>query len=36
MGIPDRFVEHGTQAELYKEVGLDMEALRRNISELLK
>ena len=23
LGLPDRFVEHGTQKELYQELGLD-------------
>ncbi len=27
MGIPDRLVEHGTPKELYKEIGLDAEAI---------
>ena len=33
MGLPDRFVEHGSPAELYHEVGLDKEAIEK---ELLK
>jgi 1-deoxy-D-xylulose-5-phosphate synthase len=27
MGIPDRLVEHGTAKELYKEIGIDAEAI---------
>ena len=29
MGLPDRFVEHGTPAELYHLVGIDKEAILR-------
>lgn len=36
MGIPDRFVEHGTQAELYAECGFDEAAITRNIRQLLE
>jgi 1-deoxy-D-xylulose-5-phosphate synthase len=35
MGIPDRFVDHGTQTELFKECGLDMESMRQNARELI-
>jgi len=31
MGIPDYFVEHGTQQELYRECGFDAEGIRRAI-----
>jgi len=27
LGIPDRFVEHGTQPELYKECGFDVDGI---------
>ena len=27
LGVPDRYVEHGTQAQLYKECGYDAEAI---------
>ncbi len=27
LGIPDRFIEHGTQAELYRECGMDLEGI---------
>jgi len=27
LGIPDRFVDHGTQAELYRELGIDAEGI---------
>lgn len=29
MGIPDRFIEHGTIEQLYKECGLDAESIFR-------
>jgi 1-deoxy-D-xylulose-5-phosphate synthase len=28
LGIPDRIIEHGSQMELFKEVGLDMESIK--------
>lgn len=34
MGVPDRFVDHGTQMELFREVGLDMETIRRILEQL--
>ena len=34
LGVPDRFVEHGTQGELRTEIGLDGEAVFRAIREL--
>ena len=33
MGIPDRLVEHGTPRELYREIGLDAEAIAEKIRE---
>lgn len=35
LGIPDRFVEHGTQDELYTECGYDAESIRIAALELL-
>jgi hypothetical protein len=35
LGIPDRFITHGTRAELLREVGLDAESLRHSIEEFL-
>ncbi len=35
LGLPDRFVEHGTQAELRRDVGLDAGAVERAIRSLL-
>lgn len=31
MGIPDRLVEHGTPKELYKEIGLDADAIAETL-----
>lgn len=36
LGIPDRFIEHGTQKELYAECGYDEAAIVRNIRQLLQ
>jgi 1-deoxy-D-xylulose-5-phosphate synthase len=33
MGIPDRLVEHGTPRELYREIGLDADAIAEKIRE---
>jgi 1-deoxy-D-xylulose-5-phosphate synthase len=35
LGIPDYFVEHGTQAELYRECGYDAEGIEIAIREIL-
>ncbi|PZX19466.1 1-deoxy-D-xylulose-5-phosphate synthase [Breznakibacter xylanolyticus] len=35
LGIPDRFVEHGTQLELYHECGYDKEGILNAVSALL-
>jgi len=35
IGIPDRFIEHGTQAELRKLLGLDAESIARSVKLLL-
>jgi 1-deoxy-D-xylulose-5-phosphate synthase len=34
IGIPDRFIEHGTPAELYHEIGMDEEGIRQILSDL--
>ncbi|MGQ1947433.1 1-deoxy-D-xylulose-5-phosphate synthase [Geofilum sp. OHC36d9] len=34
MGVPDRFVDHGSQTELFREIGLDMENIRQAIREM--
>ncbi len=35
LGIPDYFVEHGTQEELYRECGYDAEGIELEIREIL-
>jgi 1-deoxy-D-xylulose-5-phosphate synthase len=35
LGIPDYFVEHGTQDELYRECGYDKEGIELAIREML-
>ena len=36
LGIPDRFIEHGSVAELQRFIGLDVESLTSFISSLIK
>lgn len=36
LGIPDQFIEHGTQDELYTQVGLDAEGIAQQIQLFLK
>ena len=33
-GIPDRIISHGSQSELYSEVGLDKKSLEYRINEI--
>ena len=33
LGMPDRWVEHGTQAELYAECGYDAKAIAAQLCE---
>jgi 1-deoxy-D-xylulose-5-phosphate synthase len=35
LGIPDRFIEHGTQDELYKECGFDAEGIYNTAKQLV-
>ena len=35
LGVPNRFVDHGTQEELYKECGFDSEGICRTVRELV-
>lgn len=35
LGIPDRFIEHGEQKELYRECGYDAQAIEEAVIELL-
>ncbi len=34
LGIPDRFVEHGSQQQLYKECGFDADSIRQLLSTM--
>ncbi len=34
LGVPDRFIEHGTQPELYKECGFDVEGICMTIRKM--
>jgi 1-deoxy-D-xylulose-5-phosphate synthase len=36
LGIPDEFIEHGTQAELYKECGFDPDSILSAIRSFVK
>ena len=36
LGIPDRFIEHGTQSELYRECGYDENSIYKTVKDLLK
>jgi 1-deoxy-D-xylulose-5-phosphate synthase len=36
LGVPNRFVEQGTQEELYHECGFDAEGICRTVRELIK
>ena len=36
LGIPDKFIEHGTQQELYHECGYDKEGIKNTVLEMLK
>lgn len=36
LGVQDRFVEHGTQEELYRECGFDAEGIYRTVHELIR
>ena len=35
LGIPDRIVEHGSQLQLHKECGFDMEGIKNSVLEIL-
>lgn len=35
LGVPDKFISHGTQSELYKECGYDSEAIYKTVLNLL-
>ncbi len=36
LGIPDKFIEHGTQAELYKLCGYDVQGICKTVKSMLK
>ncbi len=36
LGVPDRFIEHGTQEELYRECGFDSDGICRTVHELIR
>jgi len=36
LGIPDKFIEHGTQDELYKECGMDKEGIMNAVKSIVK
>jgi 1-deoxy-D-xylulose-5-phosphate synthase len=36
LGLPDTFIKHGTQEEIYQELGLDKQGLIKSISALIK
>jgi len=36
LGIPDKFIEHGTQEELYKICGFDAESIVKTVKEIIK
>lgn len=36
LGIPNRFVEHGSQAQLYKECGFDVEGICKTVRQMIK
>ncbi len=36
IGVPDSFIEQGTQKELYKDLGLDAEGIEKTIVEFMK
>ncbi len=35
LGVPDRFIEHGSQEELHRECGFDAEGICRTVRELI-
>lgn len=36
LGIPDRFIDHGTQEELYKECGFDVQSIKNTAKSMVK
>ena len=35
LGIPDKFIEHGTPDDLYKECGIDAKGIKKSVLEIL-
>ena len=35
LGVPDKFIEHGTIEELYKECGIDTKGVVKSVLEML-
>ena len=36
LGVPDKFIEHGTQSELYKECGFDADSIYTTVKSMVK
>jgi 1-deoxy-D-xylulose-5-phosphate synthase len=36
LGIPDKFIEHGTQQELYNECFYDVAAIKKTVKSLVQ
>lgn len=36
LGVPDRFIDHGTQKQLYRECGFDPESITKTVRALIK
>jgi 1-deoxy-D-xylulose-5-phosphate synthase len=36
LGIPDHFVEHGSQSRLRAEVGIDKDGIKRAVLEMMR
>lgn len=36
LGVPDKYIEHGTQEELYKECGYDVDSIVKTVKEMVK
>jgi len=36
LGVPDRFIDHGSQQELYRECGFDPDSIRKEVQAIVK
>ena len=36
LGVPDKFIEHGTPEDLYKECGIDTKGIINSVLNILK